>query len=335
MHWSTYVDRVFERYLSPVVVLPKKSENVKPIEAAIEEVKEREKTTTFITGVSSIHDFLPPDQPEKVKILNDISQNLPRSVLHQLPAGERRMAEELLAPEARRTFTERDLPELVREKFREKDGTLGKLVLVEPSLSPELARSGNLIHFVRSIREAADRVEPGAAVAGTLPVTADLFESIIADGPKATAFAFLAVFLMIVLLFRDKTLILQCSFALWVGVLWLAGFIFGFHQKINFLNFIALPITFGIGVDYGVNIFERYRLEKSRGILGVIEETGGAVLLASLTTVTGYGSLLIASNQAFVSFGRLAIVGEFTCVFAAVISLPALLWILEKRKKTS
>jgi predicted RND superfamily exporter protein len=59
------------------------------------------------------------------------------------------------------------------------------------------------------------------------------------------------------------------------------------------------------------------------------------VLLASLTTVTGYGSLLIASNQAFVSFGRLAIVGEFTCVFAAVISLPALLWILEKRKKKS
>lgn len=335
MHWSTYVDRVFERYLSPVVVLPKKTENVLPIEAAIQEVKEREKATTFITGVSSIHDFLPPDQPEKVKILSDISQSLPRSVLYQLPPGERRMAEELLAPEARRPFTEPDLPELVREKFREKDGTLGKLVLVEPSLSPELAKSENLIHFVHSIREAADRVEPGAAVAGTLPVTADLFESIITDGPKATIFAFLAVFLMIVVLFRDKTLILQCSFALWVGVLWLAGFIFGFHQKINFLNFIALPITFGIGVDYGVNIFERYRLEKSRGILGVIEETGGAVLLASLTTVTGYGSLLIASNQAFVSFGRLAIVGEFTCVFAAVVSLPALLWILEKRKKTS
>jgi predicted RND superfamily exporter protein len=332
MHWSTYVDRVFERYLSPIVVLPKKTGNVLPIEKSIQAVQEREKDTTFITGVSSIHDFLPGDQPEKIRILEDISLLLTRSILYQLPVDERRMAQELLAPEARIPFGEADLPELVREKFREKDGTLGKLVLVEPSLSPELAKSENLIHFVKSIRDAADQVEPGAAVAGTLPVTADLFESIIQDGPKATVFAFLAVFLMIVLLFREKTLILQCSFALWVGVLWLAGFIFGFHQKINFLNFIALPITFGIGVDYGVNIFQRYRLEKGRGILSVIQETGGAVLLASLTTVTGYGSLLIASNQAFVSFGRLAIVGEFTCVFAAVISLPALLWLLEKKK---
>jgi hypothetical protein len=243
------------------------------------------------------------------------------------------MAREILAPEARVPFSEKDLPEAVRERFRERDGTLGKLVLVEPSLNPDLSRAENLIRFVRSIREAADQVEPGAAVAGTLPVTADLFESILADGPKATLGSFLLVFLLVVILFRERSLILQCSFALWLGVLWLGGFIFGFHQKINFLNFIALPITFGIGVDYGVNIFQRFRLEKGRDILRVIQETGGAVLLASLTTVIGYGSLLIASNQAFVSFGRLAIVGEFTCVFAAVVSLPALLRLLETRNK--
>ena len=64
----------------------------------------------------------------------------------------------------------------------------------------------------------------------------------------------------------------------------------------------------------------------------VLRRTGGAVMLASLTTVIGYGSLVIASNQAFVSFGTLAIFGELTCVFAAVVSLPAFLWYLEKRK---
>ena len=332
MHWSTYVDRVFERYLSPVVVLPKQKEHVVPVAEALREVQAKEKGTTFITGVSTLYDFLPPDQKSKVKVLEGINLLLSRSILRQMAPEDRKMAMELLSPGARKPFNEEDLPELVRGKFREKDGTLGKLVLVEPSLSPELAKSGNLIHFVRSIRDAADRIEPGAAVAGTLPVTADLFESILADGPRATAFAFISVFLLVVLLFREKHLILQCSFALWIGVLWLAGFIFGLHQKINFLNFIALPITFGIGVDYGVNIFQRYRLEQRRDILGVIEETGGAVLLASLTTVTGYGSLLMASNQAFVSFGKLAIVGEFTCVFAAVVSLPALLRLLERTR---
>src|SRR5690606_21215749 len=95
--------------------------------------------------------------------------------------------------------------------------------------------------------------------------------------------------------------------------------------KINFLNFIALPITFGIGVDYGVNIFERYRQEKDMSIGRVVRETGGAVGLCALTTLLGYGSLLIAQNQAFVSFGLLAVLGEIACVVAAIVTLPAFL----------
>jgi predicted RND superfamily exporter protein len=103
----------------------------------------------------------------------------------------------------------------------------------------------------------------------------------------------------------------------------------GFHLKINFLNFIALPITFGIGVDYGVNVFQRYREDGEGTICHVVRTTGGAVMLSSLTTIIGYSSLLIAGNQAFVSFGRLAVLGELTCVCAAVFAMPAFLRFLE------
>jgi predicted RND superfamily exporter protein len=116
----------------------------------------------------------------------------------------------------------------------------------------------------------------------------------------------------------------------------MAGMILAFKLKINFLNFIALPITFGIGVDYGVNVFQRYLLErknrKQHVIIPVIKQTGGAVMLASLTTVIGYGSLVIASNQAFVSFGTLAVMGEITCITAAVLSLPAFLLYQERKR---
>jgi predicted RND superfamily exporter protein len=333
MYWSKYVDEVFQRYLSPVVILPKDKADVEPIAAEVRKTKEAEKDTTFIVNVSTINDFVPQDQERKIKTLREIDRLLPKRTLNELNPKEKALAKELLAEASFKTFSENDLPELVRSKFREHDGTIGKLVLVEPSLSPDLAKSDNLIHFVHSVREAADRIRPGTAVAGTLPVTADMFESIVRDGPKATLFAFVSVFLLVVILFRHSVTIAQCSFALILGVLWLFGYILGFHHKINFLNFIALPITFGIGVDYGVNIFQRYRLEKQEGILNVLRHTGGAVILASLTTIIGYGSLVIASNQAFVSFGQLAILGEVTCVFAAVVSLPALIWYLEERKR--
>ncbi len=332
MHWGTYVDKVFQRYLSPVVVLPKEKKDVPLIADEVRKAKAAGGDQTFIVNVSTIDDFVPGQQGEKIRVLNEISRMLPHKLMSRLSPKEQRQVGDLLSPQSFQRFGEKDLPELVKSKFRERDGTIGKLVLVEPSLSPELAKSDNLIKFVHDVRDAADRIQPGAAVAGTLPVTSDMFESIVRDGPKATLFAFIAVFLLIIILFRHVMTIAQCSFALLMGVLWILGFILNFHEKINFLNFIALPITFGIGVDYGVNIFQRYRLEKHKGIINVLEQTGGAVLLASLTTVTGYGSLLIASNQAFVSFGKLAVLGEFTCLFAAVVSLPALIWYLQEKR---
>jgi predicted RND superfamily exporter protein len=332
--WGKYVDQVFQRYLSPVVILPKKQADVNLIADELRKTKAAEGASGFIVNVSTIDDFVPADQKKKIAVLRDMRRMLPQKLLVRMDPGEQRMAKDLLSEESFKPFEEKDLPELVKSKFREKDGTIGKLVLVEPSLSPELSKSDNLINFVHSVRAAADRIEPGAAVAGTLPITSDMFESIVKDGPKATLFAFLAVFLLIVLLFRNVVTIAQCSFALLMGVLWMLGFILDFHEKINFLNFVALPITFGIGVDYGVNIFQRYRQEKNKGIIPIIEHTGGAVMLASFTTVTGYGSLLIASNQAFVSFGKLAILGEFSCVFAALVSLPALIWYISEKKRT-
>ncbi len=332
MYWSTYVDQVFNRYLTPIVILPKDQKNTELIAEEVRKTKREEGDQSYIVNVSTIRDFVPIAQEQKIKTLRDIHRLLPKHLLLRLPETEQKLARDLLSEESFKQFQEGDLPELVRSKFRERDGTMGKLVLVEPSMSSELAKSNNLIHFVHSVRDAADKIEPGAAVAGTLPVTSDLFESILRDGPKATLFAFISVFLLIILLFRDVITIAQCSFALWIGVLWIFGYITHFHQKINFLNFIALPITFGIGVDYGVNIFSRYRNEKQKGITHTLTHTGGAVLLASLTTIIGYGSLLIASNQAFVSFGRLAVLGELTCVFAAVVSLPALIRYTELRR---
>jgi hypothetical protein len=62
--------------------------------------------------------------------------------------------------------------------------------------------------------------------------------------------------------------------------------------KLQFLNFIALPITFGIGVDYAVNIVHRYVHEGAGGAITAVRETGGAVILCSLTTTLGYLALV-------------------------------------------
>src|SRR5207247_581233 len=103
-------------------------------------------------------------------------------------------------------------------------------------------------------------------------------------------------------------------------------------EKVNFLNFVALPITFGIGVDYAVNVYSRYRAEGRGGIFAAVKNTGGAVVLCSATTIIGYGALLVADNRGLVSFGTLAILGEFACLTTGVLVMPAIVeWIDRKR----
>ncbi len=59
-------------------------------------------------------------------------------------------------------------------------------------------------------------------------------------------------------------------------------------------------------------------------MLSAVSNSGGAVITASITTIIGYGSLLVARNQGFVSLGWVAVMGELTCLAAAVLLLPAL-----------
>jgi predicted RND superfamily exporter protein len=94
------------------------------------------------------------------------------------------------------------------------------------------------------------------------------------------------------------------------------------HLKLNFLNFVALPVTLGIGVDYAVNIVARLISEKPDAQPRGLAETGSAVALCSSTTIIGYSSLLIASNGALRSFGKLADLGELGCILAALLVAP-------------
>jgi uncharacterized protein len=329
---SKYVDEIFQRYLSPLVILPRERTDARRIAEILRDRKEAEGPGSLIANVQTLDDFLPPEQREKLETLKEIRDLLPRRLVARLGKSDQDKVAELLRTQGLKPVRQGTLPDLVLRKFTEKDGSIGKMVLVEPPLNNVTWDGKALLEFIHSLRDTADSVSPGTPIAGATAITADMFEAIARDGPRATLFAFLSVVLLVVFLFRHVQTVALCLFALGLGVTWLAGFILGFGYKINFLNFIALPITFGIGIDYGVNMFQRYREDSKANILHVIRTTGGAVALCSFTTMVGYLSLLIAGNQGFVSFGRLAVIGEVTCSIAALVSLPAYLMLRSRRK---
>jgi predicted RND superfamily exporter protein len=79
-------------------------------------------------------------------------------------------------------------------------------------------------------------------------------------------------------------------------------------------------------------VAQRHRADGGRDILGALRTTGGAVVLCSLTTTLGYLALLRSQNRAIRSMGTIAVVGEVSCLLAAVTVLPALWLLIERRR---
>jgi predicted RND superfamily exporter protein len=160
--------------------------------------------------------------------------------------------------------------------------------------------------------------------AGHPSLFAAMLRSIVHDGPIATLAALIGVVVMVILLFREVRSAGLVLLSLVVGVIWMSGAAAALDLKLNFLNFVALPITLGIGVDYAVNVFARLAKEPPGQHAHALAETGSAVVLCSTTTMIGYSSLLIASNGALRSFGKLADLGEAGSILAAVLLVPLL-----------
>ena len=347
-YWGKKTDEAFNRNLTPTIILTDRTEDAVKIRNKLQEIHSREGESSPFFEITTVEDLLPKNQQKNISLINEVQKQLTPKIRAKLSKKEKKIVEELLSKEDFIPLKPNDLPKDLLANFTEGDGTIGRMVHVYPKLSlPQNTNSGEkqtvsstwngkeVIRYTKLLRESIQSTDTNAVIAGQPPVSADMLATIEKDGPKATAFALIAVSILVFFMFPKIKHATAILFALYLGVLWMAGIIGLYDLKINFLNFITLPITFGIGVDYAVNIFGRYYEESGKSIITIIKNTGGAVVLCSSTTIIGYSSLLLSGSQAFVSFGRLAVLGEFTCILAAIFSLPALWVFLQKEKMLS
>ena len=117
------------------------------------------------------------------------------------------------------------------------------------------------------------------------------------------------------------------------GAVWMVGLMSILGEKFTLVNVMGIPMIIGIGIDDGVHLLHRYRIEGWDKARIVFKSTGRAVLLTSLTTMAGFGSLLIAQYRGFISLSVLLILGVIACFITSVIFLPALVSLIIDRKK--
>jgi predicted RND superfamily exporter protein len=330
------MEKLFGRWPSPTIVL---ADQINEVEAIRASIWRNDQAEHVIGQIVTINDVLPGTaeiQNRKLALLKDIRKLTHDPALEAMSEKERKQIAQIDIADDLRLLTPEDVPGLARRPFTEADGTIGRVVLVYPIEEHLSVWNGrDLLRIAHTLQYLPlPEHNKTLATSGSAVVFAGMIRSILHDGPLATIASLVVVLLFSFLIMRPRSAALAAIATLLVGVVWMVGIAGTAEVKITFLNFIALPITFGIGAEYGLNLAQRYR--DDRDMVRAVGSTGAAVALCSWTTIVGYGSLLAASSRALRGFGLMAILGEISCLAAALLALPAIiLWREQSRKKRS
>ncbi len=319
-----------------MAIMTERIDQVKPLLAELEKRRLAGGANPPFQKVVSIFDLIPEDQEEKCRLLREIRERIDKVHAHGKITKEdwEQLLPNLPAVDLR-PFGIADLPEKIVRAFTERDGTRGRIVYVVPTDGKSVRDMKYLLRWADSYR--ITKLASGDVIygSGRSVIFADMLKAVVEEGPKAALYAALMTILVVIIAFNRGVRGLRATGlvlgSLAIGLCWMGALLYLRDVKINFLNFIAIPITIGIGVDYAINLVHRWRIQGRGQVPLIVRETGGAVVLCSMTTTLGYLALLQSVNPGVRSFGLTAVFGEITCLLAVVVVLPAILISIERR----
>ncbi|MGH7369996.1 MAG: MMPL family transporter, partial [Candidatus Methylomirabilaceae bacterium] len=212
-----------------------------------------------------------------------------------------------------------DLPTDLKRQFVGRDGSY--LLRVYPRHNPwELTTQAA---FVADLR----RVDPDAI--GDPVEGHEVIGAMVKGYQQVGIYALIGVAILIMLSLRDLRYFLLAKVPLLVGAVWTVGLMQLFRLKFNLANLIIVPLIIAPGVENGLLIVHRYREEAESAVLP--RSLGKGVALSCLTTMIGFGSLLIAHHRGAFSIGLLVTLGVGSVLVVSLTVLPALLTVVARR----
>ena len=221
-----------------------------------------------------------------------------------------------LSPAGPITFA--DVPPQLRSRFVSRDG---QRFLLQVYPKENIWEREPLTEFIRQLRT-VDPDVTGSPIIG--------YESIGAmqNGyVEAAGYAFLAILVITFVALRRARYALLAILPLGLGMIWTAGLMWLWDVQFNLANMVAAPLIIGIGVENGIHLVHRFREGRDGSVVSLIAgSTGQAVVLFSLTTMVGFGSLMVARYYGIFSMGLLLSLAVGSVLVASIVILPLLLY---------
>lgn len=217
-----------------------------------------------------------------------------------------------------------DLPPRFAQRFLARDGQAVAVYAVPAGQFWDREVAAGFATDVRS-------VDPGAVGLAMIHVAHG--EMILRGFERASL---ISVGLIVILLWLDFRRLSDALLALLptaLGWLWMLGCLALLGVRFDVANIVALPLVLGIGIAFGVHMMHRVREKPEAGrervdLDVVVRGTGGAIVVAAVTTMAGFAGLMLGKYGAMLSLGIVMVVGIAASLLATLFVLPAvLLWL--------
>jgi uncharacterized protein len=219
-----------------------------------------------------------------------------------------------------RPVTLADVPDEMHRKFI---GASGKfLIQIHPKV--DIWEREGAEQFVRELRTV------DADVTGSPVITYEAIRLMERAYLQGTVYAFVLVGALTFWMLRRVRETLLSLLPLIIGLIWTIGLMWLFDLKFTLANVWGLPLIIGTSAEFGLNVVMNYLEGREHDGPLVARSTVMAVVLNGLTTIVGFGSLMISRHQGIYGLGLLLTVGATCALIAALVVLPVVLRLMPR-----
>ena len=184
-----------------------------------------------------------------------------------------------------------------------------------------------------------DELNPGveAHVTGFNIIDKATFDIMISDFAFETPLAFVFIGIVVFIVFRSLLKGFIPMTVVMISMLWTTGLIGYFGIVLSSPNLVAAAMLMGIGIDFGIHILYRFyelkaKNSRENALVYTLRESIRALLAAALTTIAAFLSLLSTPLPAIKNFGIILSIGIASALVAAVVALPAVIFLYDRSR---
>lgn len=195
------------------------------------------------------------------------------------------------------------------------------LMIDDDSISKTGGSGVALISLIDEIELTPQLQQQLRDVDGTIVIAQGIFrqqlsQALAHDFIRFIIMALVVVVVVLVIWYRRFSSVLLALLPVGSGMLFMFGSMGWFGLSFNLFNVIAAILIIGLGVDYGI-----FMLSRCDG--SGCQQSEHAVLVSALTTLAGFGSLVLAQHPAMHSIGVTVLFGISAAVLTALYVVPA------------